>query len=300
MYTDGTGGRMMNTTLLNRVRVAAVAVATALVAALVPLDSSVAAASVTVMYERTAYDGTIWEVTTEGAYALSYEEWSSLGFPAFTPADTEYVRAAPFNTVYAITWFELAEAEWTDFITYPQYVAAGSPLPTVVPWIDGIEVHKWPTASELFGTDPAGSIVKLTYEQWSEADFPVFVNHDNRGFFAMSWDGSGAIAYMCDLAGGRGGRLSFDQWTSLGSPTPLRVNRTAADFVHKVAGSSMPTVFYSGPIVKAYPLRFPSGEVVRALNYSEWQRMGSPAPLITNITYPENWYCTGPDPSPWQ
>ncbi|HYI51847.1 MAG TPA: hypothetical protein VEX42_09755 [Microbacterium sp.] len=290
---------MTKTWLSGQRRIAVMAAVTALMGVLIPTGAAVAEDVPPVMYERTAYDGTIWEVTATGAYALSYSEWSSRDFPAFTDADTEYVRAAPFNTVYAITTFELAQTEWTDHIDYAQYVAAGQPRPTVVPWVEGIEVHKWPTSSELFGTDSAGATVRLSYAQWSAAGFPAFHARENRGFVAMTWDGSGAIAYMCDLAAGRGGRLTYDQWRSIGSPTPLRVNRTASDFVFKVPGSVIPTVYYSGPVISPYaPAPGPVGLGVRPLTYTEWQGMGSPVPLITNTTYPGNWYCSGSHPGP--
>ena len=263
-----------------------------------PAVETAAAAEVT--YEHTAYDGTIWEVSGEGVRPLSWEEWSALGFPSFTSAQTDYVRVAPFDTVYAVTWFEQSGDEIQTVIDYEQFLAAGQPNPEVVPWMEGITVHKWDTGSELFAVDPTGSTVRLTYAQWSAAGFPNPTARSNRGFVMMSWDRSGAIAYMCDLQAGRGNRLSYDQWRSLGSPTPMRVDRTAAEFVFKVAGSASSTIFYSGPVVRSYnPGVIPTESPRRALTLQEWGAMGYPAPLVTNVTYSENWMCSSSQPSPW-
>lgn len=279
-------------------RAAAVTAAAAMGLAL-GLVAPSAAIAADVSYERTAYDGTIWQVTPDGVHALSWTEWSDLGFPGFVAADTEYVRVAPFATVYAVTWFDLAQQEFTEPITYPEFRAAGQPRPQVVAWSDDIEVHKWPTSPELFAVDPTGSTVKLSYAQWSAAGFPGFVDRSNRGFVSMTWDGSGAIAYMCDIAAGRGGRLTYEQWLSHGSPTPTKVKRTNADFVYKLAGTSSSTIYYSGPVVRTYAPETLSSELpFRRLTYAEWQGMGQPAPLVTNTTYPENWFCSTAQPSP--
>lgn len=258
---------------------------------LVPTSSALAEEASTVVYERTAYDGTIWEVKPEGVHALSYSEWEGLGFPSFSTADTSYVRAAPFQTVYAVTWFELAQAEWTEPIDYAQYVAAGMPRPSVEPWIEGIEVHKWPTASELFGTDPAGLTVKLTYAQWSAAGFPEYTTRVNRGFIAMTWDGSGDIAYMCDLAGGHGGKITYPEWVSFGMPTPYRTGRVANDWVYSYpfSGEMGNVLHYRGPVTVNYT----AGDgLARALSLREWQMMGSPQPNSRS-----GWSSDMPDPS---
>jgi hypothetical protein len=260
-----------------------------------------ATAAAEVSYERTVYDGTIWEVSAEGARPLSWAEWSELGFPSFTAAQTDYVRAAPFDTVYAVTWFEQSGEEIQIDISYQQFLAAGQPVPIVIPWIEGIAVHQWDTGPELFAVDPTGSTVRLTYPQWSAAGFPSPTTRANRGFVTMSWDRTGAIAYMCDIQAGRGNRLTYDQWRSLGSPTPLRVERTAAEFLFKVAGSPMSTIYYSGPVVRTYnPGAITSEASHRAVTYQEWGAMGYPAPIVTNLTYPENWWCSSSQPSPWQ
>ncbi|MEI3866057.1 hypothetical protein V6S02_03045 [Microbacterium sp. CCNWLW134] len=288
----------MTKRMLAQARVAGIFVAALSLVVFFPAGP--ASAEDSVAYERTSYDGRIWSVTSSGAYPLSYEEWSGLGYPAYSQANTEYVKAAPFLTVYAVTWFELAQSELMEAINYSQFVAAGSPGPTIVPWIDGIEVHRWSTGPELFATDAAGLTVKLSYAQWSAASYPSFVSRENRGFVSMTWDSSGAIAYMCDVAAGRGGRLTYEQWVALGSPTPSRLTRTPADFLYQVAGSASPTIYYSGPIVRRYaPGQITSEAPARALTYPEWRAMGSPPPLVTNITYPENWYCSNSDPPPF-
>ncbi len=283
-------------------RFAQLATATVLAATAcgITLTGAEVAAAADIGFQHTAYDGTIWEVSAEGVRPLSWEEWAGLGFPSFTPAQTDYLRAAPFDTVYAVTWFEQSGDEVTAVIDYQQFVDAGRPVPSVVPWIEEITVHKWDTGSELFAVDPTGSTARLTYAQWSAAEFPAATPRSNRGFVTMSWDRSGSIAYMCDIHAGRGNRLTYDQWRSLGSPTPMRVDRTAAEYLFKVAGSSSSAIYYSGPVVRTYnPGTISPESSNRSLTYLEWGAMGYPAPLVTNLTYPENWWCSSSHPSPW-
>lgn len=249
------------------------------------------AAEPAVTYERTAYDGTIWEVTADDARPLTYPEWSELGFPSFIAADTLYWRVSLFPTVYATTWFGDAGHEFVADLTYPEFVAAGRPRPEVVPWAEGIEAHKWQSSSELFATDPTGYVVKLTFDQWRRADYPSYTTRSNRGFVSMTWDSSGAIAYMCDLARGLGGKLTYDEWASLGYPTPYRTGRVANDWIFSYPGSSWvaSTLVYRGPVTVEYSR---GASLYRPLTYAEWQQIGAPQPNSR-----AGWTPQMPDPS---
>lgn len=249
-------------------------------------------------YVRTPYDGTIWEVGDGGAWPLTFERWRGLGYPAWVNSETEYVKVMDIPTVYAYTSFERANAVLNEPITYKQYRAAGGPRVSSVPWWDGITVHRWSTQPELFATDVTGYVKKLTYSEWRDAGFPEFATRSNRGFVRMAWDGSGAIAYMCDLSAGRGGKISYSDWITAGRPTPQTVSRTARDIVfqwntprHTAAG----TLTYFGPIAMTYPLpavgQVSEPNLGRDLTYPEWRGMGSPTPYLTNTVYTENFMC---------
>lgn len=253
----------------------------ALVAAvlIVPTAAPASAAPQDPDYVRTAYDGTIFEVTDDDAVPLTFEDWSSRGFPAFTTASTRFEKVLTFPTVTAVTTFDRPGLYVAIDVTWDQYRAAGFPRIYGVAWAPDIEVHKWGTSPELLAQDPAGYIIKLTYAQWRDAGFPAFAAREGRGFVRLSWDASGGIAYMCDTASGRGGRLSYDQWTSLGSPTPLTVTRTANDLVWRITGG--PNLSYVGAMNLPYAPsgRLQAGISNRSLTYPEWLGMGSPAPL---------------------
>lgn len=263
---------------------------------------STASASVDAKYVRTVYDGTIWEVTAEGAVPLSWPEWEARGFPAFQNADTQYGKVLDLPTVYASTTFT-PDIQLVEAITFPELQAAGFPRIVPLPWIEDIAVHQWSGSPELFATDRNGYVQKLNWSQWSGAGFPSFEVRDNRGFVQMSWDATGGIAYMCDIAAGRGGRLTWDQWSSLGFPTPQRVTRTSNDTVLRIDtpwNVSRGTISYVGPVTVAYPPTIGSGRNLRDLTYSEWRSMGSPTPWLTNTYYPENYYCNSTFLSPWE
>lgn len=231
-------------------------------------------------YVRTAYDGAIYEVTDDDARALTFDDWAQLGFPAFDEAATVYQKVLSFPTVSAITFFERAGVELTQDVTWDEYRNAGFPSITTAVWGPDISVHKWGTSDELIAEDAAGDTLKLSYPQWRDAGFPAFTAREGRGFVRLSWDGGGGIAYMCDTAAGKGGRLTYEQWTSLGSPTPLAVTRTANDAVRRIS-PGRPGLTYVGAMNLAYdpwgPLQ--PGLSNRSLSYSEWVGMGSPAPL---------------------
>lgn len=229
-------------------------------------------------YLRTTHDGTIFEVTDDDVVPLTFAEWADRGFPSFRTASTVFEKVLTFPTVTAITTFDRPGIQLAEDVTWDQYRAAGFPRVTTLAWSPAIFVYKWGTSPELFAQDSVGDIITLSYAQWQGAGFPSFTAREGRGFVRLSWDATGGIAYLCDTAAGRGGRLTYDQWTSLGSPTPMTVTRTANDLVWRL--SRGPELSYVGAMNLVYD---PSGRLQpglsnRALTYREWVGMGSPAP----------------------
>ncbi|MFF8188121.1 hypothetical protein ACF044_12790 [Microbacterium sp. NPDC016588] len=250
-------------------------------------------------YLRTAYDGTIFEVTDGDVVPLTFAEWSDRGFPAYRPAPTVFQKVLTFPTVTAITSFARAGVDLTADITWPEYQAAGYPAVRTAAWGSDISVHKWGTSPQLLAQDAAGDIISLTYAQWRAAGFPSFEAREGRGFVRLSWDATGGIAYLCSTATGQGGRLTYEQWRSLGSPTPYTVSRTANDTVWRIFGGAQ--LSYVGAMNLSYT---PGGGLQplsnRALSFSEWQAMGSPAPVDRIPEASVNLTCGQGAPSAWE
>lgn len=236
-------------------------------------------------YVRTTYDGTIYEVTDDDVVPLTFEEWSSLGFPGFSTASTSFEKVLTFPTVTAVTIFDRPGMYLEVDVTWDEFQAAGYPPVAVQPWGPDISVHKWGTSPELLAEDRAGDILKLTYDQWRGAGFPSFTAREGRGFVHLSWDATGGIAYMCDTGAGKGGRLTYEQWASLGSPTPLEVTRTANDTVRKFTRS--PSLTYVGAMNYRWSPNLSPGLGYRTLTYPEWLGMGSPAPADNSSAVPD-------------
>ncbi|MCY1716569.1 hypothetical protein OVA26_06350 [Microbacterium sp. SL62] len=252
-------------------------------------------------YVRTAYDGTIFEVTDDGAVALDFAEWSARGFPTFVDAKTTYEKILSFPTVIAVSAFDRAGIQIMQDVDWNEYRAAGYPPVRTVAWGEGVSVHKWGTSAELLAEDHTGMVIKLTYGQWREAGYPSYQVRDGRGFVRLSWDAGGGIAYLCDTAAGKGGRVTYEQWTRAGSPTPMAVTRTANDAVWRIASRSS-GLSYVGAMNLSYDpssgLQPPLSN--RGLSYPEWVAMGRPAPTTELPPAAWNLSCPAGSPGPWE
>lgn len=281
-------------------RIPVIALTAALVGAL-GFAPAAQAASPAPDYVRTAYDGTIYEVTDDDVYPLTFDEWAELGFPAYSPADTIYQKVLTFPTVIAVTAFNRAGIALHTDVTWEEYQAVGYPVPRTKPWGPGIQVHKWGTSTQLLAQDAAGDVISLTYAQWRDAGFPAFEAREGRGFVRLSWDPTGGIAYLCNTATGQGGRLTYEQWASLGSPTPYVVTRTANDAVWRVVAGS-PNLSYVGAMNLRYDpsagLQPPLSN--RTLTFGEWTAMGSPAPADSLPEASQNLLCPDGAPTAWE
>ncbi|WP_022878770.1 hypothetical protein [Microbacterium sp. B19] len=278
-------------------RFAVLALVAAIVTAVATVSPAYAAES-RPDYIRTAYDGTIFEVTDDDAVPLTFQEWSDLGFPAFRSAPTFYEKVLTFPTVTAVTTFARPGIQLSTAITWPEYQAAGYPAIRTAAWGSSISVHKWGTSPQLLAQDEAGDVISLSYEQWRNAGFPAYTAREGRGFVRLSWDSTGGIAYLCSTATGQGGRLTYDQWRSLGFPTPYTVTRTANDTVRRFFGAQLA---YVGAMTLTYnPGGGLQAPVNRALTFGEWQAMGSPAPVDGIPEASMNLGCPPGAPSAWE
>lgn len=280
-------------------RIPVIALTAALVGALT-FAPAAQAASPAPDYVRTAYDGTIYEVTDDDVYPLTFAEWSELGFPAYTPAKTVYEKVLTFPTVTAVTAFDRAGVDLHTDVTWQEYQAAGYPVPRTLSWGPDISVHKWGTSTQLLAQDAAGDVISLTYAQWRDAGFPAFEAREGRGFVQLSWDRTGGIAYLCNTATGQGGRLTYEQWAKLGSPTPYVVTRTANDAVWRVIPGQSLLVYVGAMSLQYEPLGIQPALGSRNLTFGEWTAMGSPAPYDTLPEASKNLECPDDAPSAWE
>ena len=216
-------------------------------------------------YYRTAYDGSIWRVEGSDIRALSWQEWGDVGFPAWQPAPTDYVKYPWSSSISAVTFFGGDASRWVwKHLDYASWSAAGRPAPRAAGWIDGSSIHQWATGSELFLRDVGGVVHKLNYRQWQDTGFRGFERRANQGYVRLSWDSSGTIAFMCDISAGQGSRVDFSAWSGAGYPSPQATQRTARDLVWKEDGAA--TIHYSGAVIDT------------ALSFSQWSAMGFPSP----------------------
>jgi hypothetical protein len=237
-------------------------------------------------YLRLAYDGSIWEVSDDGIYELTWNDWADLGFPAWSNAPTDYVKYPWSPSISAVTYFGSDPDEWLwEHLDFGMWSAAGRPAPRNAGWIGGSSIHQWSTSPELFLTDPGGQVHKLSYAEWAATGFQAFEYIANQGFVTHWWDSTGSIALMCDVAMGRGRNVSFAEWSSAGYPTPQTVTRMPRD-----------NVWWFGPRTPTSPIggqiyyQSATGDV--GLSFAQWKALGQPAP---GSRVPNNYYSCGSD-----
>lgn len=231
-----------------------------------------------VQYYRLPHSGQIWELSPWGERPLNWQDWSALGFPGWITLKSTYVKYPWSPNIHAITVLPahqgrdaiLPSRTVQDRLTFEAWSAVGQPRPVVVPWIEGSSVHAWDRSPELFVREPFGKYHKLTFAEWSNAGFPEPFRQSNKGFFRLSWDRSGNIAFMCDSAAGRGTVLTAAEWKAAGSPTPTAVTRTPNDSIW--TDPTSPDIYYSSAI-----------SIVR-LSLAQWQGLGSPMPTQYSST----------------
>ena len=235
-------------------------------------------------YYLLAYSGDIYRVSSGGTTIryVSYDEWSAAGFPAPRPAPTEYVRYVWSPSITAVTRFDPDSADtWMwEYVDFPAWVRAGSPVPQVANFIYGSYFYKWATSNELFVEDPGGVNHHLTFAEWQATGPQPFVARSDEGFVKLSWSGTPEIARMSSLATGRGAPISFTAWVEEALPTPRIVSRVTRDQFYRNYNTS--TIWYAGPTMH------------RPITYPEWQAAGAPAPLLVNV--PSTWL----PPASWQ
>ena len=232
-----------------------------------PADRPAAAAQ-TVKYYTTSYDGTVWAVTPTSIRSLSYTDWSTAGFPQPTPAPTDYVKYPWSPTVSAVTFFGQQRDRWIwTHISMSQWGRAGNPSPRHAGWIADSVFYKWETSPQIFVEDVGGVRHALSAREWADAGWEPFEVRNNQGFIKLSWDG--AIAFAHDLSAGKGGPITYSEWSSQGHPQPAIATRFPGDQLYRFSGD--PTIYYAGPTVH------------RPISFAEWNTMGQPEPQVRGV-----------------
>lgn len=222
-------------------------------------------------YYLLSYNGAIYQVSSGGTSIrhISFEEWSSAGFPTPQDAPTEYVKYSWAPTISAVTYFDRDDpSSWLwEPLTFQAWQRAGFPPPRDVGYVAGSYFYQWGTNPEILVEEPGNARHALTYAEWQASGFQPFDARHNEGFLKLSWTAS--IARMTDLARGRGDPINFAQWSEQGFPTPRVVTRVPGDQFYREYSS--PTIWYTGPTEN------------RPITYAEWTLAGFPAPLVINV-----------------
>ncbi|GAB2997418.1 excalibur calcium-binding domain-containing protein [Saccharothrix stipae] len=246
-------------------RVAAALMGAGLALGLAVAVAAPANAAVANGYYKQPFDPTVWRVDNGVARGISYDEWSSAGFPQPAPSPTDYVKYAWSPTIYAVTFWGNPDSTWDwDRLTEAQWRASGSPYPRTAGWIKGSYYYQWGTASEIFVEGEDRLHHKLTYDEWAASGFRNFDRRSNEGFLKLSWASN--IMRMSNLATGAGYSIGYGEWSAQAFPTPRVVQRIAGDRFYKYAGTA--TIYYQG-----IPFH-------RAVSYHEWVAAGSPWPEV--------------------
>lgn len=210
-----------------------------------------------------AYAPTLYKVSGGVATKLSGSDWAALGYPAPTPAPTDYVRYRWSGTIVAVTKWGKAESTWgVQHLDAASWSRAGSPTPRVVAYVPGSTFYRWSTAlGDIFVEDQGGVKHKLSYSEWAAAGRPGSSLRSDQGYQKLSWDP--AIAFMTSVSKGQGGPINGSAWAAAGYPAPQAVQRFPGDQIYWGTGGD---IWYAGPTVN------------RKLSYAEWKALGSPWP----------------------
>ncbi len=193
--------------------------------------------------------------------ALSYQEWQAAGFPAPTPAPTEYGSYPWSPVIYAVSPF--ADVSLINALTPDEWARAGWPAPIVTPLIPGTVVAQWASSDELFSANvQSPDIHKLTFAEWGSLGYPA-PEVQAEGFYQLSWVDVPGIA-LANPSDGSAEEITFEVWQQLAYPTPAKVNRIPSDQFVLLANGD---IVYDGPTLTEY-----------TLTYAEWEAAGFPTP----------------------
>lgn len=239
-------------------------------------------------YYRIGYSGEIWYVDSgeDVAYALTYDEWASDGFPAWTPAPTDYVRYAWSTSISAVTFFGPDRDQWLwDHVTLEEWNRAGRPAPRTAGWIEGSYWYQWGTSPQVLVEDAGGVNHVLSYAEWTSAGSPEFERRCNEGFVILAWMGTSQVFRLTvDSVGGQWPRLvrghhvaSYAEWQAEGFPEPFVTQRVPGDRLFTLNG---------GPEIR-YSLPQSGASFGQKLTLAQWQMMGSPRPVYPGESFPD-------------
>ncbi|UDM19082.1 hypothetical protein [Clavibacter michiganensis] len=204
-------------------------------------------------------------VPDRGAAFATVEQWQADGSPVPTPATVAY-RVLPWDsTVYAdvnvgITDFGVA-------LDAAQWRRAGSPAPTRGVLPEASEIWQHPGSDELlvrtrYGWDRHSAVWHtMTFPEWRTLGFPPVDRRGEHVYERLSW--LETVVARRDR-GVDAHRVSFDEWSEAGRPTPGTVAAFPGDRYCSVPGSA--EIRYVG-------IAEPNG---LALSFERWIAAGSP------------------------
>ncbi|WP_159085098.1 hypothetical protein [Planctomonas deserti] len=204
------------------------------------------------------------------ARIASYIDWSAAGFPTPKPAEVVYKAYEWSDRV----WGELrfGGITYADDMDFDGWIKAGAPTPTRNTLIAGSVVLRYETGADLFvhnyRDSPDALDHKLTFGQWQRLGEPSYLMVNNQGYQKLSW--SPIITAMIDVKAAVGAPLTFEEWATLGFPSPQIITRYPVENFCEVIGSA--DIRYR---TRAFHNVFPDGLI---LTLEQWRAAGSPPP----------------------
>jgi len=181
------------------------------------------------------------------ASILTSEQWARAGYP--TPEVT--TKLGPFlqyRKYYSAPtiWALIGLGTDRHALTYPEWVAAGQPQPTLSGYAPDSDVRGWSTSSELFAVANDGSWThKLTYAEWAGSGYPSFTRYVG-GFYKLSWDDH--IAFVDPS--GDAHVLTPADWAAYAFPTPAVSSMVPGD--DYCYDDDQGAVYYAGATLEGY------------------------------------------------
>lgn len=164
--------------------------------------------------------------------------WQRAGYPR--PRNADWVRGTQFfryNTSSEV--FAMAPDRVIHKLTFPEYQRAGSPQ---IDFLSNQGIVKWAFDSTIFHYWDIDRAATLSYQQWSEWDFPT-----PREVLRVPGDSvyqhyrESEVFYHSP---GLSRQLTYAEWTLLGRPAPTQVNpprpskKTCASFRNQVSAQN--------------------------------------------------------------
>lgn len=199
--------------------------------------------------------------------ALTWNEYSDLGFPAFvTLPAVSFVKNSWSTTIYAVDSTGKGKA-----LSYADWTAYGQPAPLSSKLLAGTYFFSKFNDSALYYFGPAGGTA-ATKSEWTAAGSPAitlpvrYVKYSwEPTIFKVEATVAGQSEYDAKISA-----LSFASWSAAGYPAPQVTGFIGGSAASKY--SNLPTIF----------LKSPSGNV-HELTYAEWMAIPTAKRTFTDI-----------------